>query len=88
MDLPRSAEAAAKVVEARYGLPLDLSDAEHLRLVERHYRAKRDAILWESGEAGAYARPDYAKAVLISEAASLALREIAPKRRKHRKDKR
>jgi len=41
--------------------------------------------IWEYGEAGALARRDYAKAVLISEATRLMLREIEPVRRKKNK---
>jgi len=80
-------DAALRMMESRYGLVLDTHDIDHLRDVERHYRAKRAALLWECGEAGAMKNADYAKAVLISEVARLALREIAPKRRKTRKDR-
>lgn len=71
-------------LETRYGLKLGLDSIEHLKLVQEHYRAKRDFILSHFGLAESLRREDYAKAVLISEAIGLFLREIAPTRTKPR----
>jgi hypothetical protein len=88
MNSRRSANLSAAplltLIERRFGLRLGGS-SEHLRGVHEHYLAKRRLLLWEHGEAGALARPDYAKAVLISEATRLMLREIEPSRRKKNK---
>lgn len=67
-----------KQLEQRFALRLDCDSATHLREVAAHYDAKRDLLLRRLGEAGALASDDYAKAVLISETARLALREIDP----------
>jgi hypothetical protein len=67
-------------IENRFGFRLDLSSTDHLRLVQEHYRAKREFILTHYGLAEALRREDYAKAVLVSEAIGLFLREIAPRR--------
>ncbi len=66
------------LIERRFGVLLAGGSKEHLRNVCEHYREKRRLLLWEHGEAGALARKDYAKAVMISEAAHLMLREIDP----------
>jgi len=73
------------LLEQRFGLHLS-GDFRHLRDVCAHYDAKREALLDRYGEAGALARRDYAKAVLISETARLLLREIDPwpRRKKHK----
>lgn len=63
------------LIERRFGVRLSDASSEHLRRVHEHYLAKRQMLLWEHGETGALARKDYAKAVLISEAARLMLRE-------------
>jgi hypothetical protein len=68
-------------MDRQYGVKLDLnSDRDHLRTVYEHYKAKRETIRAKLGEAAAITDPDYAKAVFISEAARLFLREISPKR--------
>lgn len=67
-------------IEQRFGFRLDLSSLDHLRLVREHYRAKRQFILSQYGLTEALRREDYAKAVLVSEAIGLFLREIAPQR--------
>lgn len=63
------------LIEQRFGLRLPES-VDHLRWIREHYLAKRTLLLREHGEAGALARQDYAKAVLLSEAARVMLREI------------
>lgn len=73
------------LIERRFDLRMP-DDVEHLRIIVGHYQAQRELLLWEHGEAGALAIPKYAKAVLISEAARLMLREIDPwPRRKQNK---
>lgn len=71
-------------LERRFGLSLALESIDYLRLVEEHYRSNRDFIISRYGLTESLAREDYAKAVLISEAISLFLREIAPSRTKPR----
>lgn len=92
MTSRRSATIAAKLldlIERRFDLRLPTDQADHLHHVFEHSMAKREFLLWEHGEAGALAREDYAKAVLISEAARLMLREIDPwpRRKKAKKGK-
>lgn len=74
-------EPINRILEQRFGLRLGPVSADHLVDVRDHYDAKRRDLLARLGET-ARARPDYVKAVLLSEAARLLLREIAPKRRK------
>lgn len=70
----------------QFGVQIDFaSDDDHLRQVLEHYHAKREFILAEHGETGAMIDPNYAKAVLISEAVRMYLREIAPKRIRRKK---
>lgn len=71
-------------LERRFGVSLDLNSVDYLRLVEQHYRSNRDFIVARYGMAESLSREDYAKAVLISEAIALFLREIAPTRTKPR----
>ena len=71
-------------LEQRFGLQLDLSSTEHLTKVKEHYDAKRRLILAQYGISESLSRDDYAKAVMISEAIAMFLREIAPTRTKPR----
>jgi hypothetical protein len=71
-------------LEARFGLSLDLHSVDHLREVYEHYHAKRDFLIARHGYADAFVMEDYAKAVMISEAIALILREISPSRLKPR----
>ncbi len=71
-------------LERRFGLTLDLDSEDHLRQVKEHYDAKRRNILTRYGISEAMNREDYAKAVMISEAIAMYLREIAPTRNKPR----
>lgn len=71
-------------LEARFGLRLDINSADHLRSVFEHYSSKREYLIAKHGYAGAFVMEDYAKAVMISEAVALMLREIAPSRLKPR----
>lgn len=66
------------LIERRYGLHVPTDSIDHLQTVCEHYGQKRRLLLWEHGEAGALAHPEYAKAVLISEVIRLLLREIDP----------
>lgn len=89
MNSRRSANPMAApllaLIERRFDLCLSDGSVEHLRSVQEHYQKKRDLLLWQYGEADALAMPDYAKAVLISEAARLMLREIDPWPRRNKK---
>lgn len=60
---------------------------EHLRFICEHYGSKRKHIRGYLGEGACHEDSEYTKAYLISEAARLLLREIAPKRNKKRKSK-
>ncbi len=66
------------LIERRFSLRLPTDSTEHLRKVLEHYSEKRKMLLWEHGEAGALKNEEYAKAVMISEAIRLLLREIDP----------
>ncbi len=68
-----------------FGLRIDYDSTNaHLRQVFEHYREMRTALLHYHGIAGLQNNPQYAKAILISEAVRLFLREIAPKRTKQK----
>ncbi len=73
-----------EMMESRFGLRIDFATArlQHLAEVCRLYDERRAMILDQLGEAQALASPDYSKAVLVSEAIRLFLREIAPRRSK------
>ena len=73
------------LLEQRFGLDLDCRSPSHLKQVCEHYDAKREFLRQKHGEAGALAREDYAKAVLISETARAMLREIDPWPRRRKK---
>lgn len=57
-------------------------DRDHLESVYEHYRDQRLLLRSSLMESSEY----YTKAYLISEAARIILREIAPKRRKKRRE--
>lgn len=78
-------EPINRLLESRFGLRVEMAPFEHLFDVREHYEAKRKLYLQTLGESAALQNPEYAKAVLISEAIRLLLREIAPKRLKRRK---
>ena len=59
------------LIERRFDLRLNIQSEQHRRMVCQHYDEKRQMLLWNLGEAAA-------KAVLISEAMRLMLREIDP----------
>lgn len=73
-----------RLLDDMYGLQIDFegSPESHLRHVYEHYSAQRNELARGFGVA---TDPSYAKAVLISEAVRLYLREIAPKRTKKKK---
>lgn len=73
-------EPINRLLESRFGLQVGLSSFEHLVEIREHYDAKRRLMIKTMGEAQAMRSPEYAKAILISEAVRLMLREIAPKR--------
>lgn len=68
------------LLERNYGVSLE-KDIVHLTHVSEHYSFKERMILEQYGYA-AYDMNEYKKIHLISEAAKIILREIAPKRRK------
>ena len=74
------------LIERRFDLRLS-GDTEHLRSVHEHYLGKRKWLLWQHGVTEVLRRPEYAKAVLISEAARLMLREIDPWPRRQKSKK-
>ena len=80
-------EPLLNLIKHRFDICLATNSAVHLRTVVEHYEDKRRMMLFRFGEAFTLARPDYAKAVLISETAKLILREIdPPKKKKKKKD--
>jgi hypothetical protein len=66
------------LIERRFDVRVPTGSIEHLTTVREHYMTKRKMLLWEHGPAGVLKCDDYTKAVLISEAAALMLREIDP----------
>lgn len=76
-----------RLVESRYGLDmLPYADQpDHIADVAEYYREKLELLRQMLGESVVAHSADYAKAYLISEAARMLLREIAPKRLKKRK---
>lgn len=77
-------ERLNNILKKRFDIDLLVEplDRDHLESVYEHYREQRvmlrSSSLMESSE-------EYSKAYLISEAAKVILREIAPKRRKKKK---
>ncbi len=71
-------------LDRRFGITISLESLSYLRLVEEHYRSNREFIVARYGLAESLDREDYTKAVLISEAIGMYLREIAPNRTKPR----
>lgn len=81
----RKAARLNEHLERRFGLTIDLNaSVEHLRMVKEHYDQKRTLFLTHFGISDALRNEDYAKAVMISEAIAMFLREIAPTRTKPR----
>jgi hypothetical protein len=76
-----------RLVESRYGLDLlDYKDCpDHVARVSAHYKEKYEVIKKLLGENALTFSPDAARAYLISEAARMLLREIAPKRTKKKR---
>ena len=73
------------LIEQRFELRIPVGSLEHLRMLGEHYMAKRKMLLWEHGSSEVLRRDDYAKAVMISEAAHMMLREIDPWPRRKKK---
>lgn len=70
--------ALLDLIERRFGLRLPTGSARHLQEIRDHYKGKRQLLRWELGDAAILESDDYAKSVMISEAARLLLREIDP----------
>lgn len=83
-DILTKIEPLNAALESRFGLRVGMSDPEHLKDVMEHYRSKKALLVKTMGE-GAIHNPEYSKAMLISEACAMILREIAPKRTKNKK---
>jgi predicted transcriptional regulator len=84
-DILQKIEPINRLLESRFGVRVEVSSFEHLIDIRDHYDAKRRLFLETMGESQAIQSAEYAKAVLISEAVRLLLREIAPKRMRKRK---
>ncbi len=82
--LLKKIEPINRLLESRYGIQVSVSSFDHLVDVREIYDAKRDLFIATLGEAQAMQTPEYTKAVLISEAVRVLLREIAPKRLKRK----
>lgn len=79
-DILKKIEPINAVLESRFGVRVEMGTFEHLVDVRELYESKRRVYLVTLGEAQAMRNPEYAKAVLISEAVHVLLKEIAPKR--------
>ena len=80
--LPLKVQKLNRLVESRYGLDLldNANSPDDLRTITEHYRQKYEIIKKLLGENALEFSEDAARAYLISEAARMILREIAPKR--------
>jgi hypothetical protein len=78
-------EPINSLLESRFGVRVEVGTFEHLVDVRNLYESKRKVLVATLGEAAAMRNPEYAKAVLISEAVHMVLRELAPKRIRKRK---
>jgi uncharacterized protein YbaR (Trm112 family) len=85
----KSCQHLNKILKDRYGLDLLAGplDHDHLQQVYEHYRAQRSTLRLTLGESAMGYSTAYSKAYLISEAALMILKEIAPKRRKKKESK-
>ncbi len=78
-------EPINRLLESRYGIRVEMGSFEHLLSVRDLYDSKRQQYIATLGEAQALQTAEYNKAVLISEAVRLLLREIAPRRIKRKR---
>jgi len=72
------------ILENEFELKIGSSSVGHLMDIIDIYEHKRQNLLKHLGET-ARDNPEYKKAFLLKEAATMLLREIAPKRRKKKK---
>lgn len=72
-------------LETRFGITIDTSSTELLEFVRQNYADRKNDILRRYTLSEASSMEDYVKAVMVSEAAGMFLREIAPTRTKPRK---
>lgn len=84
-DILKKIEPMNTLLESRFGVRVEMGPFEHLVDIRDLYETKRRMFIATMGEAAALQNPDYAKAVLISEAARILIREIAPKRIKKKR---
>lgn len=84
-DILKKIEPMNTLLESRFGVRVEMGPFEHLVDIRNLYETKRKVFLATMGESAALKSPEYAKAVLISEAVRILIREIAPKRIKKRR---
>lgn len=71
------------LIEQRFGLTID-GPQDHLHDIYCHYKQKQIAML-EHSAVDSLTDDNYAKAVMVSEAARMMLREIMPRPKKKKK---
>ena len=83
----KSCQHLNDILKDRYGLDLLAGpmDRDHIIDVYEHYREQRATLRLTLGESVMGFSNEYSKAYLISEAALMILREIAPKRLNRKK---
>ncbi len=72
------------LIEKRFDLRIEGS-SEHLQELHDHYSEKKIFLRNSLGESQSLLNTEYAKAVMISEATRMILKEILPKPKKKRK---
>ena len=86
---PYQLSRVLSVLESLYGVTIDFDaadDAGQLEQVYESYGALRKQIISEAHYNSYHANPDYAKACLIQEAIRIFLSEVAPKRRRSKRN--
>lgn len=83
----KACEHLNNILKDRYDLDLLAGpvDYDHIVQVYEHYFAQRNTLRITLGESAMGFSPEYSKAYLISEAAHMILKEIAPKRLNRKK---
>lgn len=70
-----------------YGIEISETSKDNLEFIRDNYLSRKADILSSSTLQEAVRNPQYVKAVMISEAAKVILREIAPSRTRNRRRK-
>jgi len=78
-------EPINRILEKEHGLRIENIDFSQLRFIFEHYNDRRNIFIKTMGSLNAFENKEYQKSYLISEAARILLREIAPKRKKRRR---